>query len=276
MIKPELLKKKIKKGQFLFNIYLNIEKSIKISRNFLKNNKKIMETNPNISPIFVGYVTESTFGNSDGVMYLHIAGHDETITEFIVYQGNAPFSVQLKIDGNLVRTISDIPACENYEYMNLDPLIGPICEMNCEITNLPAGFYNIIITDSVGNDCRGMLNIFEVQPPYATLNGTVDPNGLDTTVWFDYGLFTSGITTYDKTAQFGIVNGFDVVNCSLRLKSKSDSGDPIEYLEEGKTYHYRIRASNSYGESFGDDVVFQTLSYLGAPVAITLPATYIS
>lgn len=231
-----------------------------------------METNPNVSPIFVGYVTEATFGHADGVMYLHIAGHDESVPEMVVVPGNAPFSVQLKIDGNIVRTIDNIPACEDYEYMNIDPAAGPICEMNCVIENLPVGVYNIVITDSIGNDCRGMQTVFEVQPPYATLNGSVDPNGVNTTVWFDFGLTED----YDRTAEFGIVNGFEIVNCSMRLKSKSDSGDPTEYLEEGKEYHFRIRAANEYGESFGEDMTFVTPSYYGAPVATTLPATNIA
>lgn len=231
-----------------------------------------METNPNFSPIFVGYVTEATFGHADAVMYLHIAGHDETVPPpLVVVPGNAPFSVQLKIDGNVVRTVDNIPLCEDYEYMNIDPKVGPICEMNCVIDNLPAGLYNIVITDSIGNDCRGMQNVFEIQPPYATLNGTVDPNGVNTTVWFDFGLTED----YDRTAEFGIVNGFEIVNCSMRLKSKSDSLDPTEYLEEGKEYHFRIRAANEYGESFGEDMTFTTPANYGAPVATTLPATNI-
>lgn len=231
-----------------------------------------METNPNVSPVFVGYVTEATFGHADGIMKLHICGHDETIPEFIALPGNAPFSVQLKVNGNLVRTVTDIPACVDFAYMNIDPMSGPLCEFNCVIENLPTGTYDIIISDIIGNDCRGIQHIYEVTPPYATLNGTVDPNGLDTTVWFDFGL----TTTYDRVAEFGIVNGFDPVHCSLRLKSKSDSGDPTEYLEEGKTYHFRIRASNEYGESIGEDMTFDTPSYLGAPLAVTLPATNIA
>jgi hypothetical protein len=231
-----------------------------------------METNPNVSPLFVGYVTKATFGNADGVMYLHIAGHDETIQELTVVAGNAPFSVQLKIDGNIVRTVSDIPACQNPAYMNIDPAAGPLCEFNCVIENLPPSAYTIVITDVIGNDCRGIQNVFEVQPPYATLNGTVDPNGVNTTVWFDFGT----TTTYDRTAQFGIVNGHDVVNCSLRLSSKSNSGDPTEYLEPGTTYHYRIRASNQFGDSAGEDMTFVTPVYGGPPTAVTLPATNIS
>jgi hypothetical protein len=232
--------------------------------------------NPNWSVKFKGDADDASFGKSDGIIKLHIYATDGEYQDAPIVAGNAPFTVHLKIDGNLVRTITGIPACADPAYMNQIPENGPICEYNGIIDQLPGGRYDIVIEDSllpVPNDCRGFWTINQISPPYATLNGTVDPNGLDTTVWFDFGLTEN----YDNFAEFGIVNGYDVVNCSMRLKSKTEgSTDPTEYLEAGTTYHYRIRATNSLGTSYGSDMIFTTPTYTAPPEAITLPATDIA
>jgi len=62
----------------------------------------------------------------------------------------------------------------------------------------------------------------------------------------------------------------------LRGKSiETAIGPKTEYLEPNTEYHYRIRAANEMGESFGEDMTFTTPFYGGAPVAVTLPATNI-
>jgi hypothetical protein len=232
-----------------------------------------LEPNPNWSMLLFGVGQPlATFGHADGGLQMHICARDGEYQGAPLVPGNAPFTVQIKVDGNLIRTIENVPACVDYAYVNFDPAVGPICEVNCSVNDLPQGRYDIVATDVIGNDVRGILQISEVQPPYATLNGTVDPNGLDTTVWFDFGLTTE----YDRIAEFGIVNGTVPVNCSIRLKSKVEgSTDPTEYLEEGTTYHYRIRATNSMGSSTGEDMTFTTPTYVAPPVAVTLPATNI-
>lgn len=79
----------------------------------------------------------------------------------------------------------------------------------------------------------------------ATLHGTVNPNGAPTTYYFEYGTTTSyGSTTTSTDA------GSETTDVSA-ISS-------ITELISDITYHYRLVASNSYGESSGDDKTFTT------------------
>ena len=79
----------------------------------------------------------------------------------------------------------------------------------------------------------------------ATLNGSLDPHGLTTTVYFEYGTTTSyGLTTAPQS-QTG--NTFRNVSANI-------SG-----LSASTTYHFRIVATNSSGTTYGSD---RTLPHL--------------
>lgn len=81
----------------------------------------------------------------------------------------------------------------------------------------------------------------------ATLNGTVNPNGVSTDYHFDWGLTTSyGNST--STASAGSGSAIVAVY------------SPISSLAANTTYHYRIVAVNSNGTANGTDMTFQTLS----------------
>ena len=96
----------------------------------------------------------------------------------------------------------------------------------------------------------------------ATLNGLVDPHGLTTTVYFQYGPTTSyGSTT---SAQTKSGNTYQSVSANI-------SG-----LAASTTYHFRIVATNTGGTRFGSDSTFTTLSATGPPVVATNPATNIA
>src|SRR5438477_13159691 len=96
----------------------------------------------------------------------------------------------------------------------------------------------------------------------ATLNGTVDPHGLATNVYFQYGTTTSyGLTT---AIQSKTGNTYQNVVANI-------SG-----LTASTTYHFRIVAMNSAGTVNGADRTFTTLSATGPPVVITNPATLIA
>jgi hypothetical protein len=93
----------------------------------------------------------------------------------------------------------------------------------------------------------------------ATLHGSLDPHGLTTTVYFQYGTTTSyGSTTGSQTK-----TGNTYQNIAANISG----------LTASTTYHFRIVVHNSSGTSYGADLVFTTLSATGLPVAITNPAT---
>ncbi len=96
----------------------------------------------------------------------------------------------------------------------------------------------------------------------ATLNGSADPHGLPTTVYFQYGTTVSyGLTTAPQSKSG---NTYQSVSANI-------SG-----LTAGTTYHFRIVATNSAGTVYGNDRTFTTLSATGPPVVITNPATNIA
>jgi hypothetical protein len=79
----------------------------------------------------------------------------------------------------------------------------------------------------------------------ATLTGTVDPNGSETTYRFEYGTTTAyGLQTADRDAGEG--DG----NVAVEV--------PVQNLSPGTTYHYRLIATNANGTTNGADRTFRT------------------
>jgi hypothetical protein len=91
----------------------------------------------------------------------------------------------------------------------------------------------------------------------ATLNASVNPNGMATTVYFDYGT-TSGYGA--KSSSKNIGSGRSTQNVSI----------PVSGLAPGTLYHVRVVASNAVGANGGADVTFATT---GKPVVSTGAAT---
>jgi hypothetical protein len=82
----------------------------------------------------------------------------------------------------------------------------------------------------------------------ATLNGTVNPNNISATVFFDYGT----VANYGQTISPSpyVIHGNITTDISVVLSG----------LSPKTVYHYRIRSYNSLGTSFGNDVTFTTSS----------------
>jgi hypothetical protein len=96
----------------------------------------------------------------------------------------------------------------------------------------------------------------------ATLNGTVNPRGLTTTVHFEYGLTTNyGHSTTSRTYSAH----------TTQYVSANITG-----LSSNTTYHFRLVASTGGTITFGDDRTFTTLSPIGAPVVATSAATSVA
>jgi uncharacterized protein (DUF2141 family) len=80
----------------------------------------------------------------------------------------------------------------------------------------------------------------------ATLNGTVNPNGLVTTAQFEYGLTTSYGSTASATLSPN--NGVTAQNVSAAITG----------LSPGTAYHYRLTTTNSAGTTNTSDATFTT------------------
>lgn len=96
----------------------------------------------------------------------------------------------------------------------------------------------------------------------ATLNGTVNPNLISTTVSFEYGLTTS----------YG--NSIAANPAVLTGNTNSAVSAIIASLTPGTTYHFRVKAVNSLGTVYGSDMTFVTSGE--SPIATTLAATNIN
>jgi len=96
----------------------------------------------------------------------------------------------------------------------------------------------------------------------ATLNGSVNPEGSTTTVYFEYGTTTN----YGSTTPHQTKTGDKSQNLSANISP----------LTASTTYHFRIVATNIAGTTRGGDRTFTTLSPRGTPVPITNPASLIA
>lgn len=97
----------------------------------------------------------------------------------------------------------------------------------------------------------------------ATFNGNVNPSGLDTKYYFEYG----------ETSSYGVKKS--PVYAGKGTDPASVSLDMPNSFNPGKLYHYRIVASNTMGVSYGEDKTFTT-EKLVAPMATTGNATDIT
>lgn len=82
----------------------------------------------------------------------------------------------------------------------------------------------------------------------ATLRGFVNANYILTTVTFEYGTTTSYGSSIGSIPVN--VNGTSMVSVSANLNG----------LTEGTTYHYRVKAENSIGVTYGNDISFVPLT----------------
>jgi hypothetical protein len=100
----------------------------------------------------------------------------------------------------------------------------------------------------------------EVTQTSATLNGTVNPNGVATSAWFEWGT-SSTLATFSSTSQQSIGLGTGVSEVRVSLTGLSPS----------TAYYYRVVAQSSSGTVRSSITSFTTLP--AYPSAISLSAT---
>jgi hypothetical protein len=120
-------------------------------------------------------------------------------------------------------------------------------------------YFRIVASSAIGESVGGAVAFTTQAPPavttiaassittaQATLNGSVNPNGLNTKYRFEYGT-TESYGSSTATGETGVVSG--------ALPETA----PIADLIPGTTYYFRIMASSSAGTSYGSDQQFTTV-----------------
>jgi hypothetical protein len=146
--------------------------------------------------------------------------------------------------------------------------------INASLSGLVAGttyYYQTVASNSVGTSASSILSFTtgsakaptvttnsasSISGSSVTLNGTVNPNGIDTKIWFQYST-SSTMTNSAATAQQDIGSGSSSVAVATSLTG----------LSANTTYYYQVWASNSGGSAQGTIGSFTTVQ---APAVSTL------
>ncbi|NUQ57735.1 MAG: LamG domain-containing protein, partial [Candidatus Paceibacter sp.] len=110
--------------------------------------------------------------------------------------------------------------------------------------------YNRAISDAEAAELALYLPPAVAGSSSAVLNGTVDPGGQASSVWFEYGLAASADCSFSYGNSTPVQN---VSGTAVQNVSASVSG-----LSPGVVYHYRAKASNGSGTACGSDMSFVT------------------
>lgn len=139
------------------------------------------------------------------------------------------------------------------------------------VTNLAAGSNTVAVSKALTGLVGGTtyqiravattLAATGVGATGATLNGTVNANGVLTGAYFQYG-FTTNYGTV--AAVVGTFNGTGTAAVANAISS----------LTPGQTYHFRLVATNANGTGYGGDLTFNTPA--AAPTANTLAASAVT
>jgi hypothetical protein len=99
----------------------------------------------------------------------------------------------------------------------------------------------------------------------ATLNGSVNPNGTESSAWFEW--------SPNSNLQSPFVTSKKSVGAGTNLQSVSEM---ITGLVQGVTYYYRVVAQNAGGITTGSIVSFTTTQLFAPPTVSTHPATLVT
>ena len=132
----------------------------------------------------------------------------------------------------------------DYAQMSVDPTDDQTFWFTTEYNTSSSNHGTRIASFKLGNSpLATTLAASSVTGTSATINGSVNPNGLATTYYFDYGTSASyGSTTSVTSAG----SGSSAIAVSANLTG----------LAGGVTYHFRVVATNSDGTSTGGDLTF--------------------
>jgi phosphodiesterase/alkaline phosphatase D-like protein len=148
-------------------------------------------------------------------------------------------------------------------------------EVTAGLSGLSGGttyYYRVVAQNGCGTTRGSILSFSSLTPPTvstlsaasvgvstATLRGTVNPNGLAATAWFEYGT-SSTLSSYSSTSSQSV--GSDTSSQTITAA--------LSGLSSGTRYYFRIAASNSAGTQKGSIYSLTTSSSASAPAPTTL------
>jgi streptogramin lyase len=151
--------------------------------------------------------------------------------------------------------------------------IGDLCASEGAAEEVTSGSLKGSWVQGIWDDHQSACSLADEKPPHvytvteaasevkgttAKLNGTVNPEALETKYYFQYGTTISyGSSTSELSAGSGVTNQAE----SAALTS----------LKGSTEYHYRLVAKNSTGTTDGEDATFKTTEVVEPPKNITLP-----
>ncbi|MEI7662917.1 MAG: GEVED domain-containing protein, partial [Bacteroidota bacterium] len=173
-------------------------------------------------------------------------GAAEVVGNAFCYTAGIPYSIPLTIPAGTLTGSTRLRVMTNYYYMYYAYPYDP-CSTSEYYGNCADFTVNIL---SSATPCSATtVAASGISGPGATLNGTINANGYDAGVFFDYGLTNSYGTTIP--ASIPIVSGSIPV----------DVNAPVTGLLPNTSYHFRVRGNNAGGITSGDD-----LSFTSSPV----------
>ena len=99
----------------------------------------------------------------------------------------------------------------------------------------------------------------------ATLNGSVNPNGTETSAWFEWST--------NSNLQNPFISAKKSVGAGTTLLAITES---VGALNKGTTYYYRIVAQNTGSTANGSIVNFTTAMPISPPIVSTLAASSVT
>jgi LPXTG-motif cell wall-anchored protein len=183
--------------------------------------------------------------SSDQVIRVYIVEGDGTVTK--VYERDDPSNATVPIQVN-----------GKYQFMFFMDDVATSGEWTTGGTVRSIRLWNGAINEEYVGDALSDVTTgtaTDITDSSAALQGSVNPYGLETAVYFEYGL-TSFYGT-EVLADQSPITGSTAV-------TKAISG-----LDANTTYHFRVKAVNSAGTIFGADQSFTTTEPLVVPVPVT-------
>jgi hypothetical protein len=221
--------------------------------------------------------------NSNNSFFINVSDHWQVDT----FDGSLSYPL---IIGGLLNAMATAPGSTTWaanEYVALNPGTyywqWTYNDSGCTVFVGPAGFYQPDCTPTLGTRCTGFSfgrcvgpvlsftipapappgvdypspNVRDLTKRTATVLATIDPRGLDTTYYWQFG----------PTTNYGVTSETRSVSATASSTSVSAG---ITQLGPGIVYHFRVVAQNKVGTIYGADQTFVTLP--AAPPTVSYPS----